>query len=94
MSILVRLLGEETNANDPLEVWVQLAAIPRKGEQIEVWDGSSEVWAKVADVSYPAWEYAHDPGVQSPAVTLYRPGGITDDEWRDFFAAIKEGRHP
>ena len=88
--------GMETNANDPLEAWGRVGGVPRKGDQIAVWidDREGEVFLTVAVVTWPAWEYAHDPGTQAPRVFLRREDGMTDEEWREVFTAIRERRHP
>ena len=94
--IQVRLQGAETNADGPLEATAILAGVPSLGDQIAVWigDREGEVFVTVDVVTWPAWQYAYDPGVQEPIVFLRRADGFTDDEWRDVFKAVTEMRHP
>lgn len=95
MPIDVRIMGHDPAGNDPLEAWTTLAGVPRAGDQLSVWvcDRGGEVYAEVENITWPTWQYAHDPGEQAPVVFLRRTEG-TDEEWLDLFAAIKDKRHP
>lgn len=92
----VLFVGEETNSNDPLEATGVLAGVPAPGDEIVVWTGDwhGEVYLTVERVSWPAFQYAHDPGPIPPKVLLRREGGYSDEEWREFFKAVDEKRHP
>lgn len=93
-TVEVRLIGNR-NDGDMHEVTVDLWAVPRKGDLITAWTGDlrGELYARVVEVAWPAWQYAHDPGVQVPAVQVGRED-LSDEEWADFFDSIRERRHP
>jgi hypothetical protein len=93
MSVKVRIMGDDVAARDPHEVMAELQDVPRAGDLLSVWTGDEEVYLTVEKVIWPTWEYLHDPG-REPTVCLRRERGYDDEEWSDFFAAIKEKRQP
>jgi hypothetical protein len=80
-------------AGEMHEVAITLYDVPRVGDQISVWTGREEAYIKVGEVTWPAWAYGHDSD-RDPEIWLVRPEDITDEEWAEIFAAIREERHP
>lgn len=74
------------------ETTIDLGGVPRAGDQICVWTGDTEEYAKVSLVTWMAFpDYEGD---WMPRIWIDRPEHMDDDEWAALFVAIKDRRKP
>lgn len=87
----LRVTGANPDGGEPLETALQLPEIPRKGDELAVWMGDEPMHAIVEGVFWPTYG---NPPSRVPELYLRRDDGISDEEWREMFYAIEEGRAP